>query len=312
MPESVRTLVVAARAAGMRADVYLGMRLPGWTRTAAARAIRAGEVCSDLRDLQPSSVLRVGEALTVEVPAFAPTGPPPPLPPVLHADADVLALNKPAGMLCHPVGREFVYGLINVARLAFPDEDLHLGHRLDRFTSGVTVLGRNAEANRTLKAAFKAREVRKTYWAIVRGEPDWDQEEVDAPLGSDEGSPIRIRQAVVEGGSPASTRFRVLARMGETSLVSCRPRTGRTHQIRVHLAFLGFPILGDRIYGQPPEVFISLFEGQPLSAFRDQLVHPRHCLHARALHLPHPAGGALHLHAPLPPDFAWLLRNCSD
>lgn len=233
----------------------------------------------------------------------------PPIPPVLHQDPDIVAFDKPSGLLAHPVGGAFAWGLINLAREAFPGEALHLLHRLDRETSGVSLVARSELANVAVKQAFKDREVLKTYHAIVRGRVPWDQQDVDAPIGSDD-SVIRIKQGVVSGGQPARTEIRVVARFPRLTLVSCRPHTGRTHQIRVHLEHLGFPILGDRLYGQEPDVFLGLLEGKPVSRLRQRLGHPRHCLHARALHLRHPRSGALlSIRAPMPADMARVLAR---
>lgn len=293
----------------MRADVYLAARFDGWSRSAVARAIREGRVRSAQRPLKPSSTLRPGEVLLVYVPQFAPTGPPPPCPPVLYRDERILAFDKPPGLLMHPVGRSFAWGLINLARIAFPDEPLHLAHRLDRHTSGVTLVARDDDANRYLKAAFKAREIKKSYLAIVRGEIDWDERVIDAPLGDDESSPIRLKRGVRPDGQPAITAARVLGRGGGLSLVRCDPLHGRTHQIRVHLDSVGHPILGDRIYGQPPEVFLSFYEGAALPDRDAMLGHPRHCLHAWRLRLSHPDGGDLTIAAPPPEDFAPVLER---
>jgi len=204
----------------------------------------------------------------------------PPCPPILHQDLDILAFDKPPGMLCHPVGSTFAWGLINMARDRFPGERLHLAHRVDKETSGVVVVARNDHLNRQLKAAFKERRVEKRYLAIVRGVVELDEQLVDAPIGRDPDSPIRMKMGVVDDGLSAQTRVVCRERMGDLSLVECFPRSGRTHQIRVHLDHLGHPILGDKIYGQDPEVFLSIWEKRPLADLDERLGHPRHCLHA--------------------------------
>jgi 23S rRNA pseudouridine1911/1915/1917 synthase len=286
----------------MRADVYVAHRFALYSRTGAANAIRSGEVVSTSRTLKPASLLKAGEVLHIHSPKLAPPREKPPCPPVLHADAHILAFNKPAGMLCHPVGMAFAWGVINLARDQYPGEPLHLAHRLDRETSGVLLLGRTDVANRHLKAQFKERSVEKTYLAVVRGRVAWETQEVDAPIGDDADSPIRLKQSVRPDGQPARTRFVVKERQGDRTLVEVHPHTGRTHQIRVHLSHLGHPIVGDKIYGQPPEVFLSLFEGWDLPGRDGLLEHPRHCLHAASLQLTAPDGDTLFIHAPFPDD----------
>lgn len=302
-----RTLTVNAEAAGMRVDVYLSLRFSTWSRSAAGRAIRDGLVRSSLRALKPASLLLPGEALTLTLPALAPVGPKPPCPPVVYEDRRLLAFAKPAGLLTHRSGERFTWGLINLARERFPNENLHLLHRLDRETSGVCLLARDADANRALKLAFKEHQVQKVYLALARGAPDWDERTIDAPIGDDVDSPIRLKQAVRSDGQPALTRVTVLERLGALTLLRCQPLTGRTHQIRVHLDALGLPILGDKIYGQPPEVFLSIYEGAPLEDLDARLQHPRHCLHAAALRFPHPDGGEHTIEAPLPEDMQALI-----
>lgn len=303
--EDQLSLVVGPAALGLGLDRFLADRLPGWRLAKVQWALRHGRVLSDRRTLPEQGEVLVGETLTLLPPPAPRARPPmPAMPPILHQDPDRLAVDKPPGMLMHPVGAEFRWGLINLVRARFPDEDIHLAHRLDQHTSGVCLLARNAATNQQLKAAFKERRVAKTYWAIVRGRPEWDERVLDAPIGDDTSSPIRLKQAVVEEGQQARTSFTVLARFQDLSLLSCRPETGRTHQLRVHLEHLGHPILGDRIYGQDPEVFLGLHEGRPVPHLRQRLGHPRHCLHARALRL-----DDLVVRSPMPPDMARLLAR---
>ena len=310
MDSETRCFVVAPRAAGMRADVYLSARIATWSRRAAADAIRSGEVQSTGRALKPSTLLREGEMLALHGEEFA-AGEKPECPPLLHVDERILVFDKTAGLLCHPVGEGFTWGLINLARERFPQDTLHLAHRLDRETSGLLVLARDTEANRHLKAAFADRRIAKTYLALLRGVVEWQERVIDTPIGDDTDSPIRLKQAVSETGLSARTRFEVLSRGKTLTLVRCEPLTGRTHQIRVHAEALGHPVWGDKIYGQPPEVFLSIYEKRPLADLAERLGHPRHCLHAHTLRIPHPDGGELKVEAPLPADMADLLDSDS-
>ena len=274
-----KTLTVRPEEEGVRLDVLLQGRYPRWSLEAVAEAIRGGQVRSEEGQLSPEQVLNVGSRFTVAAPHLAPTHPMPPCPPIVFEDPDVVAFSKPAGLLCHPVGATFAWGLINIARDRYPGERLHLAHRLDKETSGVVVMARNDAINRELKAAFKARRVSKTYLAIVRGELR-DDCVVNAPIGRDPLSPIRMKMGVVTEGQQAETEFRLVRRLKGFSLLECLPRSGRTHQIRVHLEHIGHPLLGDKIYGQDPEVFLSIWEKEPLADLDERLGHPRHCLHA--------------------------------
>ncbi|SMB94244.1 ribosomal large subunit pseudouridine synthase D [Deinococcus hopiensis KR-140] len=253
--------------------------------------------------------LRGGEAMTVQVP------PPPdatvapedvPLD-VLYEDEHLIAVNKPPGMVTHPAPGVTSGTLVNalLGRMTLPEQPGAEGpegyrpgivHRLDKDTSGVIVVAKSVEAHARLAAAFKDRETRKAYLAIAAGM--WRAEgpvNVDAPIGR---HPTARQRMTVGGANPreAQTRFTPLDVHGDghgrtLALVRAQPRTGRTHQIRVHLAHLGSPILGDPVYG------------------RESAAMPRHALHAHFLALPHPATGErLHLHAPTPDDMfsAWV------
>jgi len=301
-------LTVGAGAAGRRADVWLAARFPHFSRSAVVRQFRAGRIAGLDRPVKASTLLREGERLRFCRPVLRSDAPPPPLPAVLHEDDRIIAFDKPAGLLVHPAGGRFVWSLVALARLARPGLALHLVHRLDRDTSGVVVLAKDAEANRVLKDAFRFQRIHKVYWALCRGAPPWDTLLVDAPIGDDEASEVRVRMGVVPGGQPARTRLFVLARWPGLCLVAAHPRTGRTHQIRVHLEHAGHPILGDRIYGQPDALFLHLLDHPPDDWARDLLGFPRQALHARELCLPHPDGGAVRIVAPLAPDLAAVVQ----
>ncbi len=298
-----RVVYVPDRGAGRRADVFLHLRFSDWSRSNIARYIRSGHVVSDRRLLKPSSMLQAGEVLRVYIPGLAPVDLPPPMPAVLYEDASMLALDKPAGMLVHPVGQKWSWGIVGLARRARPEADIDLSHRLDRDTSGVMLLTKRPEANRHMKQIFMDRKVGKVYWALVRGVPTWDEITCDAPLGQAIGSAVILRQGVNPAGAAAKTRFKVLHRQTEYALVACKPVTGRTHQIRVHLEHLGFPILGDKLYGQPDDVFLEILEKGITDRIREVVRFPRHALHARSIAFPHPdTGQILRVRAPLPAD----------
>ena len=307
--EAIRSIFVRSDGDGRRVDQYLALRFPRFSRSRIQRMIKQGEICRSDGPLKPSSTVSPGEELMVNAPELAPPGPPPPLPTVLFEDERILAVCKPAGMLAHPAGMTFTYGLVGIARAARPDHSVDLAHRLDRETSGINVLTKDKVANAFLKAAFYDKKPQKTYHAIVHGQPDWDRQLVDGPIGGASGSRIRIRRGVNPEGLPASTEVEVLKRMGAYSLVSAKPRTGRTHQIRVHLEHLGFPILGDKMYGQPDDTFLNVLDYGVDSSTRKATGFPRHALHAAAITIPHPDGGSITIEAPLEPDMAAIVAG---
>ena len=161
-----------------------------------------------------------------------------------------------------------------------------------------------------MKKVFRERRARKVYQAIVRGVIPWDIQDVDAPIGLATDSAINLRRGIntVEG-VPSRTTVKVLRRLENHTLVSCRIHTGRTHQIRVHMEHLGFPLLGDKLYGHPDEVFIHHLDIGDDEWVRQRVDYPRHTLHAWKLSVPHPSGRLLSVEAPLPADMATLLEG---
>jgi 23S rRNA pseudouridine1911/1915/1917 synthase len=310
-----RILPITDRAAGRRADVFLSLRFNDWSRTALAGFIRSGHVVSDSRPLKPSSTLKQGEVLRIYIPGIAPHDEQPPMPPVLWEDEWLLAVDKPSGLLMHPVGQKWSWGLVGVVRRARPGADIDLAHRLDRETSGVVIVTKHADANRHLKKMFSERKVGKVYWAIVRGTPTWDEHTCDAPLGHAAGSEVVLRQGADVDGAVARTRFKVVHRIPNNggpaySLVACKPLTGRTHQIRAHLEHVGFPILGDKLYGQTDDVFLELLDKGATPRVRELIGFPRHALHARSIAFPHPKTGQIvRVRAPLPPDLRAIVHG---
>jgi 23S rRNA pseudouridine1911/1915/1917 synthase len=212
---------------------------------------------------------------------------------LLYVDEQLCAVDKPAGVLAQAT-RATERGALPELCATLLGAPVHVVHRLDRETSGVTLLGRTSGAAAALGEAFRRGDVHKTYLALCARPPHPPEGVVDAPLGPVPGRPGLHR--VAPGGDPAVTRYRTLAVAdppGEVALVEARPETGRTHQIRVHLAHVGAPILGDPRYGGPRR-------------HGDREV-PRVMLHAARLELPHPLTGApLAVAAPLPPDFEAL------
>lgn len=295
-----RALEVPPAGNGLRLDRFLALRFPDRTRSAFARGIRDGLVTDDAgKPLRASTTVWAGQVLRLYLPGIAPATPPPPLPPILWEDDRLVVLDKPAGLACHPGGTAFVWAVVGLARERWPRVDLV--HRLDRDTSGVLVLSKEPSANAWLKAEFKAGRVHKEYEALVRGEPAWDHRVIDDPIGP-AGGVIRIQMACRPDGLPAHTEVTVLGRANGLGRVRCRIGTGRTHQIRVHLAQVGHGVLGDRMYGVPPEVFLDVWEHGVGLATMTASGAPRQALHARRIAFTHPGGGTIEVEAPVPAD----------
>jgi 23S rRNA pseudouridine1911/1915/1917 synthase len=306
-----REVPVPPGAGGMRLDRFLSRRFADKSRSFFARGIRHGLVCdAEDRPLDASHRVRDGDLLRVSIPGIAPTTPPPPFPPILHDDGRIVAVDKPAGLLSHPAGTAFQWAVVSLAKDRWPSDRIDLMHRLDRDTSGVLVLTRDLAANRHLKEAVKRGQVTKVYDAIVRGVVPWDDAVLDGPIGPDNG-PIRIRMAVRADGQSARTAVRVLERGADLTRVACVLHTGRTHQIRVHLAHAGFPVVGDRLYGVPPDVFLNVLARGVDRAAIEAAGAPRHALHARRVELPHPDGHQLTVEAQTPADLERWWRDPS-
>lgn len=301
---------------GLRLDHFLLERITWRSRNDAQKRIRRGEVFVDGATLRQARRVRAGQRVTVlvlEGPATAPVRRDRIPLDFLYEDSDLVALNKPAGVLVHPVGRHVTDTLLNLLHLRAQEAAGGLGpppmivHRLDQDTSGVLVLVKTEGARRRLGADFEERRVAKGYLAIVCGAPADPRGLVDAPIGPDEQAAIRIKMCVRADGRPAQTAYEVLGNAGGYSLLRCRPRTGRQHQIRLHLAHLGTPIVGDRLYGRTPSPQWPPDEAPPEGL--DGTPLRRQALHAESLEFQHPGSGApMSLRAPAPPDFAWLLR----
>lgn len=282
--------------AGERLDRFIAAR-GGVSRGMARRALEAGGVFLDGRRCKVAGrTVRAGQEVVVNLAEGGRAAPSPgqlERGRILHADRHLAAVDKPAGVAAQAT--------LTHERGALPDlvarllgGKVHVVHRLDRETSGVTVFARTREAAASLAGAFRLGRTRKTYLALVARAPDPPEGRTDAPLGRDPSRPGS--RAVVPSGEPAATRYRTL-RVGPSgaALVECRPETGRTHQIRVHLARLGAPLLGDPRYGGPRRV--------------GDVAVPRVMLHALQLEIDHPATGErLALAAPVPEDFAAVER----
>ena len=308
--------------------MFLAERLPTFSRAALQRAIEAEQVRVDDATCKPSLKLRPGNIVAVlqlDVPREGPVPQNIPLD-ILHEDESIVVVNKPAGMIVHPAKGHWDGTLAGALAYHFGTMSQRGGptrpgivHRLDRDTSGVIVVAKNDQAHDALSAQFKARTVEKQYLAIVMGVPEFDRDIIDQPIGN---HPKEREKKAIRRGHPSSreavTHYEVVERFVGYALLRARPKTGRTHQIRIHLNYAGLPVLCDRLYaGRNPKKITELeliphdklgqdrpapgqVEGQPLLA--------RHALHAHRLAFAHPTSGErMQFEAPLAPDMEQTL-----
>jgi 23S rRNA pseudouridine1911/1915/1917 synthase len=299
--------------AGVRLDVFVAAAL-GLSRTRVQRLLAEDRIRLDGRAPRKSEVLAEGQWLTVDVPAPARLAAEPEAIPVaiVFEDADLVVVDKPAGLVVHPSAGHARGTLVNallhhVQDLAGIGGALRPGivHRLDRDTSGLMVVAKSDAAHRALSEALKRRRVRRIYQAAVWGHLTGPTLLVDAPIARDPGQ--RKRMAVVEGGRRAVTRARVRERWRAAELLDVALETGRTHQIRVHLAHVGHPVVGDPVYGAGWERGMG---GRDRGWARELARKvARQFLHAAELAFDHPrTGERLRFRSPLPPDLAEAAR----
>ena len=280
-----------------RLDVWLADRR-GITRHAAQTLISAGAVSVNQRLGRAGQRIRSDDRVVVEVPAAQPVSPPGPGPAVelqiVYEDGWLAVVDKPAGLVVHPAPGHPTGTLADGLRqrgsawsLLGGEERPGIVHRLDRDTSGLLVVAKSEAAHRQLSAQLQDRSLFRAYWALAHGSFVEATATVDAPVGRDPHD--RKRMAVVDSGRPAVTDLRVLARHPRSTELEARLRTGRTHQIRVHLAYIGHPLLGDTVYGRR----------------RDGA--PRLALHAREIRFVHPEDGRpMAFESALPSDLSGL------
>jgi 23S rRNA pseudouridine1911/1915/1917 synthase len=299
--------------------------LPALSRATLRRAIDAGHVRVDEVICKPSLRLRAGSQIVVQQVDVPREGPAPQEIPltILHEDAFVVVVDKPAGMIVHPAKGHWQGTLASALAHHFGVLSGRGGptrpgivHRLDRDTSGVIVVAKNDQVHDALAGQFKARQVSKEYLAVVVGVPDRDRDVIDEPIGDHPSQ--REKKAIRRGDASARaavTVYEVLERFSGFALVRARPMTGRTHQIRIHLAHVGFPVLCDRLYGGRAR--LDEAELVPHGAVTRKAANveappllERQALHAHRLTLAHPATGKqLTFEAPLPADILRTLTS---
>lgn len=305
-----RRFVVADEEAGMRLDQFLKKKIARLSRTKLQRIARTQVWRNGRAPVKPSTTLAAGDELLLRREAK----PEPPCPrtfEVLYEDERMLVISKPSGLPVHASAKFYFNTLTRVLAERYPGQMTQICHRLDRETSGALVVARDKDAARLLKGAFEKKTVRKSYRAIVYDVPEWTELVVDLPLGLVAGDDeLNVRMEVREGALPSKTEMRVIETAGRHALVECRPITGRQHQIRAHLAAVGHPIVGDKLYAHGDEAF-KRFCDQGLTAELEELfVLPRQALHAASIAIPHPdTGERLEVEAPLPRDLQQFLNE---
>ena len=299
---------MAPEHAGQRLDRFIQHRIPRLSRTRAQEVVKSCAYRPDGRRRRASERVRAGEVVILVRPAFEE-----PIVPlyfdVVHQDDAILALDKPSGLPVHPSASYHKNTLTYLLRQRYGSDAPQIAHRLDRETSGLLLCGRTLDAERALKMDFENRRVSKRYLAIVRGVMPEDSGRIELPMDrAKEGLHILMEVTEEGAGYPCATRYRVLARRDDATLVALAPESGRQHQLRVHLAALGFPIIGDKLYGpEGVQTFLDYIESGMTDALRARLGHDRQALHAFELEFRHPSTGEpARLRAPLSADLVAL------
>jgi len=310
MSEPTTTFRVGAREGGRRLDRFLHQRIPGLSRARLQRAIRERVSISWDARVRPSTPVRPGGEVHIGYTPLVET--------LLAIELRVLArgegwlaVDKPPGIPVHPVNRVRENSLIRILRRQEGHESLRLVHRLDRETSGALLVAEDAPTSSLLSQAFMKGTVHKEYLALVSGVPDRDRGSIDLAVGRAVSSAVYTKQEAGHGRT-ARTEWRVERSLGDRALLRLFPRTGRRHQLRVHMAAVGHPVLGDILYGRPERHYLDLVGGAEDVRIREG--GPlRQLLHCARLVFPDPAGvGEVEVSSPLPVDMAEQLgpRAC--
>lgn len=301
MPDQVIEIRIQESQAGQRIDRLIATESDEFSRAAIQQLIKKKLVTVNAVPVKASYRLKTGDIVLAHLPSPKPVEiQPEPIPlTILYQDASLIVVDKPAGMVTHPAYGHTSGTLVNALLACFPSlaqvddpERAGIVHRLDKDTSGLIIVAQTDTIRQALQAQFKARTVHKTYLALVEGHPDPEQDIITAAIGRDPNN--RKRMAVLRDGREAITAYRVLEVLEHHSLVQVEPKTGRTHQIRVHMAFIHHPIVGDRVYGYR----------------KQRLPLKRHFLHAQHIRFRHPSSGQpVEFHADLPPELNALLAR---
>jgi 23S rRNA pseudouridine1911/1915/1917 synthase len=294
---------------GWRLDHFLKHRIRRLSRTKICTIIETQVRLSNGRVPRPALLVRAGDTVHIDRPA--------PIEPevprhfeILAEDEHFLAIDKPAGLPMHTTAKFWKNTLVAILRERYPTEHLQICHRIDRETSGVLLIARTLPAASFLKRAFAQRQVKKLYLALVRGIPAQPSGTIDGPMRLLD-TRTHIKMGVEPDGLPAVTHYTVRTTFANHALVEAAPETGRQHQIRVHLAHIGHPIVGDKMYGAGEQAFMDYCDRgltEELLALFDGL--PRHALHAARLTFPHPVTRApVTVESPLPDDLRDYIKG---
>ncbi len=320
LSETPQEFEVKPRTDGKRLDAYLASRFVDYSRSVLQKVIEAGGVEVNGRAVRASYKIRAGDTVRIALPPLHdPTPKPEDIPiEVVYEDEYLTVVNKPAGMVTHPSRGNWGGTLANAVQFHFDKLSTVAGedrpgivHRLDRDTSGLIAIVKDDLAHRRLGLQFEYRQVHKEYLAIVYGVPDRDSDYIEKPIGFH--PLVREKMAVrepVDGGREASTFYEVVERFRGFALVRCKPRTGRTHQIRVHLLSIGAPIVADKPYSGRDRLTLADLEAPGASPDDPAgVLIERQALHAHKLKFTHPiTEEPLELTAPIPADMARTLE----
>lgn len=329
---SAQKTIVPGQAVGMRLDIFItryfleAIESSGFSRSGVQKLIAAGQITLNGNRAKPATRLRLNDVIACEhvPPKKAALAPEPVALDVIYEDHDCIVVNKAAGMVVHPAAGRTEGTLVNAILHRCPDLQGIGGeyrpgivHRLDKDTSGVMIVAKNAAAFQNLSQQFKNRLVKKEYLALVWGKPKMPRGVINQPIGRHRSNRKRMssvfplprkREAITEWNLEKCFRQQNAAGLSSISLLSLRPLTGRTHQIRVHLADMGYPLVGDKVYGRKGAS--AAIGGGGVSGLK---AFGRQALHARRLGLLHPRTGAVvEFYAPLPEDITGLLQTLEE
>jgi len=289
---------------GMRLDLFILKHIPRLTRTRVQEIIGRGVIDQNGKAGKSSRSVQVGERYVWEREVIEEIARPIDIP-IVYEDDRLLVLNKPGNLVVHPTAR--VWRNTVTAWLNEHNNGSKIAHRLDRDTSGVLLCGKGT-FSAYLKEQFRLSRVSKTYWAVVRGVPEFTEHRCDLALQLDEDSPLKVKMKVDPKGLASVTHVRVVERFEGYAWVECVPETGRQHQIRVHLWALGFPLIGDKLYGVSEEIFKEAADLGVTDKVREATGADRHLLHAVRTAIKLPDDEPMVFEAPMCADMASWLR----